>query len=34
MHDYNFGHFDIKMENILMLDEYNVVMHDFGNTVH
>ena len=34
MHDHGFGHFDLKLENILMLDDYFAVLHDFGLSMH
>ena len=34
MHDHGFGHFDLKLENILMLDDYFPVLHDFGFSMH
>ena len=34
MHDNKLGHFDIKLENILIIDNYNIAFHDFGTTLH
>ena len=34
MHDHGFGHFDIKLENILMIDDHIPVLHDFGYALH
>lgn len=34
MKDNKFGHFDIKLENILMLTNNIPVLHDFGFSLH
>ena len=34
LHDYGFGHFDLKTENILMLNLDTPVIHDFGTVLH
>ena len=34
LHDYGFGHFDLKTENILLLNLDTPVIHDFGTVLH